>query len=374
MKTSLLALGALALHSSVASPLHSTRAAATTWMGTNLYYLQGLSETDQDSYINTLADYGVKVVRVWANAQPGNGECVKGSKSATSVPAFETSIGTYNYATLDALDLVINKLAQKGMKVVISPHDGNSLIGDYRKDVYYDNWGADGFYTNSDARSAYKNRIDAMVNYQGKTSGKVWKDWTDAILAFDLQNEPMCADTSLCQNNDKAGWLCDIALAMRISLGGENPIKIATGSVGGDASNNCITISAATNCGQIDIIAAHKYAGPQSSNGGQWSNSASSWLSASNGKLVFIEEWGANSALASQSSDLPAQAADIDAGGIPNLYWQFLPPQNSACPYDPKNDDGDHFGVYVGGDVDIKSAVQKANSATAKQDWSAIVP
>ncbi|KAI0165891.1 glycoside hydrolase family 5 protein [Xylariaceae sp. FL1272] len=365
MKTSILALSALALRGAVA---------ATTWMGTNLYYLQGLSEEDQNSYIDTLADYGVKVVRLWANRQPGNSEL---SNIRLVIPFLATSIGAYNYETLDALDLVISKLAQKGMKVVISPHDGNSLIhGDYRADIYESTWPNGAFYTDSDARTAYKNRIDAIVNYQGATSGQVWKNWTDAILAFDLQNEPMCAFTSLCTDNDQAGWLCDIALAMRLSLGGDNPIKIATGSVGGDASNECITISAATSYIVLTplYIAAHKYGGPQSTSSGQWSNSAASWLSASNGKLVFVEEWGANSALASQSSDFPAQADDIDAGGIPNLYWQFLPPQNSACPYDPVNDNDDHFGIYVNGDVDLKSAVQKANSATAKQDWSAIVP
>jgi mannan endo-1,4-beta-mannosidase len=56
-----------------------------------------------------------------------------------------------------------------------------------KRDIYYKNWGAQGFYSNGDARNAYKRRISAMVNYQGKYSGKVWKNWTDAILAFDLQ-------------------------------------------------------------------------------------------------------------------------------------------------------------------------------------------
>ncbi|KAI8626914.1 glycoside hydrolase family 5 protein [Xylariaceae sp. FL1651] len=353
MKAFLLSLGALALSSVSASPVNSVQQSAKSWMGTNLYYLQGLSDSDQNTYINDIANYGVKVVRVWANSQAGGGACEKGSKIEKAVPAFETT---------------------KGIKVVISPYDGNSLIGDYRKDVYYNTWGTSGFYSNGDARNAYKNRIKAMVNYKGKYSGKVWKDWTDAILAFDLQNEPMCADTSLCTNNDKAGWLCDIALAMRVALGGQNPIKIASGGVGGDESHGCTTIGAATGCGQIDVIAAHKYAGNEASNPDQWSNNAAAWLSKANGKLVFVEEWGVDAAAAYQPDEFKAQAADINSFGIPNLYWQFLPPQNSACPYDPKTDSGDHFGIFVGGAADIASVVSQTNNANAKQDWSAIIP
>lgn len=235
-----------------------------------------------------------------------------------------------------------------------------------------------------------------MVNYKGKYSGKLWKEWTDGILAFDLQvrtyfplsvsvlliqnpsfsqqNEPMCADTTLCKNNDEAKWLCDIALAMRISLGGQNPIKIASGGIGGDESHGCTTIQAATSCGQIDIIAAHKYAGLQANNPVQWSGNIASWLSKSNGKLVFIEEWGVDAARSYQPDEFKAQAADINVGGVPNLYWQFLAPQNSACPYDPKTDSGDHFGIFVKGAADIGGVVAKANAATAKQDWSRIVP
>lgn len=125
MRTYLFSVCALALSSSAL--------AAKSWMGTNLYYLQGLSDADQDAYINTISSYGVKVVRVWANGQSGGGSCQKGSKIEKYVPPFETTIGQYNWATLDALDLVMNKMYKKGIKVVISPHDGNSLIGDYRK-------------------------------------------------------------------------------------------------------------------------------------------------------------------------------------------------------------------------------------------------
>ena len=102
-----------------------------SWAGTNLYFIQGLSDSDQDAYISKLASYNTKVVRVWVNGQSKG--CVKGSNIVQDIPALETTLGQYNDVTLDALDKVLVKLAAKNIKAVISPHDANSLIGDYRK-------------------------------------------------------------------------------------------------------------------------------------------------------------------------------------------------------------------------------------------------
>lgn len=95
-----------------------------SWAGSNLYFLQGLSDADQTAYINTLASDGAKVLRLWVNAQK-SGACDKQSKIVNSVPALETTIGRYNNATLDALDKVLVKMAAKGIKALISPHDAN---------------------------------------------------------------------------------------------------------------------------------------------------------------------------------------------------------------------------------------------------------
>lgn len=103
-----------------------------SWMGANSYYLQGLSDSDQDAYISQMAKDGAKVVRLWVNAQTA-GSCAKGSMIATTVPALEDTIGQYNNETLDTLDAVMVKLNKNGIKALLSPHDGNSLLGDYRK-------------------------------------------------------------------------------------------------------------------------------------------------------------------------------------------------------------------------------------------------
>lgn len=132
MKTAI-ALALLAAITRSAFSLVLRRGNSTSWMGTNLYYLQGLSDSDQDAYIGQMAEDGAKVVRVWVSSQtPG---CQKGSRIAVTVPPLESTIGQYNDETLDALDKVIVKLSHHGIKVLISPHDANSLLGDYRKCV-----------------------------------------------------------------------------------------------------------------------------------------------------------------------------------------------------------------------------------------------
>jgi mannan endo-1,4-beta-mannosidase len=88
-----------------------------------------MSDTDQDAYLRQLSQDGIKVVRVWVNAQPGGGACVKGSISVSYVPDFETTLGRYNYQTLDLLDKTLVKIGSYGMKALISPHDGNMLQG-----------------------------------------------------------------------------------------------------------------------------------------------------------------------------------------------------------------------------------------------------
>ncbi|XXG96871.1 hypothetical protein Hte_003162 [Hypoxylon texense] len=377
MKASLLlGLSALALPSAYGSSLSQNEArqsGSKSFMGTNLYFLPGMSDQDQDSYINDLANYGAKVVRVWVNQQSGDGHCEKGSKLSVKVPQLETTIGTYNDETLDAVDKVVNKLAQKGIKSIISPHDANSLLGDYRKDVYSDKWGKTKFYTSQDAFDAYDKRVDHILKYKGAHSGKVWKEWSDAIMAFDLQNEPMSPDTSVCKNDDPQGWLCGRAKHMRATLGADNPIRIATGGVGGDISHGCAFARAATRCAEVDLVAVHRYGGRQASSPGQWSSGAGQWVDQAGGKLVFVEEWGVDTGSSDPETELPAQAGDLNKVGMPNLYWQFLPKQSGGCSYNPKSDSGDKFGIFVEGDTDIASVVKGASSADAIQDWSKIM-
>lgn len=345
----------------------SVHAASQSFFGTNLYYLQGLPDAKQDDYINTMASQGIKVIRVWVNSQ-GQG-CQKGSYLTQAVPAFETTIRSYNYQTLDALDKVINKIAKAGMKVVISPHDGNSLIGDYRKDAYYNKYGGGYFYEQQAAFDDYDARLSAILNYKGKYSGQVWKNWNSAILSFNLQNEPMSVDNhKACKAGDPHGWACGRARHLRSELGADNPILVSTGALGGDFSWGCTFLEAATTCDAIDVISVHRYAGFP----GHWSSAAPSWIQQSNGKLVYLEEWGIDTSENDIGSAFTSDTNDLNSFAMPNLYWQILPPKDDQCSdYDPANDDGDKFGIFMDGPAKIGNAASGAIRGQAKQDWSA---
>lgn len=55
------------------------------------------------------------------------------------------------------------------------------------RDAYYDRWGPGSFYTQQEAFNAYDARLSYILNYKGKYSGMVWKNWPQAIFSFNLQ-------------------------------------------------------------------------------------------------------------------------------------------------------------------------------------------
>lgn len=55
------------------------------------------------------------------------------------------------------------------------------------RDAYYDRWGPGSFYTQQEAFKAYDARLSYILNYKGKYSGQVWKNWPQAIFSFNLQ-------------------------------------------------------------------------------------------------------------------------------------------------------------------------------------------
>ena len=57
-------------------------------------------------------------------------------------------------------------------------------------DPYCDAWGPGYFYEKQEAFAQYDKRLSFILNYVSPSSGKPWKKWHEAIMAFDLQNEP----------------------------------------------------------------------------------------------------------------------------------------------------------------------------------------
>ncbi|KAM0080939.1 hypothetical protein ACKRZS_006901 [Fusarium odoratissimum] len=340
-----------------------TEAKSGSWSGTNNYFLQGMSDSAQDAYIQTLSSYDTKVVRLWVN-QASKG-CQKGSQIVRDIPQLETTIGQYNKVTLDEIDKLLVKLSDKNIKAIISPHDANSLIGDYRKDAYWARWGSGYFYEKQDAFDAYDARLSYILNYKGTYSGKVWKNWPTAIFSFNLQNEPMTPGPSNCKNGDPSGWACGRATFMR-NAGLDSHILISTGGLGGDFSHGCTFLPAVTQCKAIDAISVHRYASVP----GMWSANLPNWLNQANGKKVYLEEWGVDSQQYDQKSVFVSEVNDMNSAGLPNMYWQLLPPSSGGCSYNPKNDAGDPFGIYTNSGVNLAGPINGATSSGAAQDWT----
>ncbi|KAI1199238.1 glycoside hydrolase [Nemania serpens] len=349
-----------------------SRANSPSWAGSNNYFLIGLSESQQNEWIDNIASAGAKVIRLWVNSQDA-GSCQKGSTTAKTIQPLESSIGVYNDAVLDAIDSVLVKLAAKNIKAIISPHDAANQFLSGSSDPYWNRYGSGYFYEQQAAFDDYDARLSHVLNYKGKTSGQVWKNWSKAIMAFDLQNEPMSTKVSECQTDAGAKWVCGRAQHMRTVLGATNPIKISSGGIGGDVSKNCNFMSAAVTCGQLDMIAIHRYAGNLASNPGEWSKSAAGYVSSAKGKLVYVEEWGVKQyqGAADAAVEYPAQANDMNKAGLPWLYWQIVP--TKRCNYDPKNDQGDSFSIFMGSGVDIASAMKGATQVSGLQDWKGIL-
>lgn len=291
--------------------LSAFASASHSWAASSLYFLHGLSSSDQDYYIDTLASFGAKVIRLWVTGLDTG--CVKGSNVVTSVPDFETTIGTYNYATLEAIDGVLAKMAAKGMKAIISPHDGNDIHGSGVSgngcDIYCETYGTS-FYSNSNAQAQYDARIKAILSYKSPSSGKVWGNWPEAILMFDTENEPF-QFTSDGSEDDPSGWLCGRANNFKKYLSSSD-IKVATGGIGGDQSHGYNMLPAALQCSSIDAMSIHAYVGEAST----WGNILPGWLTTaeSYGKLLYVEEWGVAT---SYPSDFNDQAAALNAQKIP---------------------------------------------------------
>jgi len=181
------------------------------------------------------------------------------------------------------------------------------------------------------------------------------------------QNEPMTASASLtyCQNGDTAGWSCGRATHIRNS-GLSSNILVSTGGLGGDISHGCTFKPAVVNCAAIDAISVHRYASVP----GQWAANEASWVKEANGKKVFLEEWGIDSSKYSQANTFASEVGTMNQAGLPHVYWQILPPANGGCSYDPKNDSGDHFGIFTNSGVNLAGPLNGATAVNAAQDWT----
>ncbi|KAF2657585.1 glycoside hydrolase family 5 protein [Lophiostoma macrostomum CBS 122681] len=358
---------ALALPGSQSAVL--PRGSSKSWAGSNEYFLHALPASDQQTYVETLAGWGVKVLRLWVtNVSSG---CLKGSTDVLSIPPLESTVGTYDTTVLDALDATLSLLHDNGIKAIISPHNANSLTGSAGCDAYCEKYGdAPTVYSSADAKQDYDNRLNAILEYTSPSFGKQWKDLDDVILAFDLQNEPLIEQTDLLTGNDPDDWLCGRAGALKSSLGSSG-IQVATGGIGG--SDYCCDhefnlLQKALDCDAIDILSVHGYMG-KASDWAYFITGDQSVLTQANAanKLVMVEEWGVST---DDQDNFDTQVKVFNDAGIPWLYWQVVPGLDASQEGAPSDCGYDTFEIGLNSSKgDVKSAVAAANAATANQSW-----
>ncbi|TVY20786.1 Mannan endo-1,4-beta-mannosidase 1 [Lachnellula arida] len=359
------------------------RNSSNSWAGSDNYYLHALGSDDQTTYINALKGFGAKVVRLWVTGVDDG--CTK-SSSTHSVPAYESTIGDYQTSTLAALDSVLSQLHTAGIKAIISPHDANLLppagssTGYNGIDIYGQTYGSsDAFYSSVDAKAQYDARLASILNYQSPAFGKAWKDLSEVIMAFDLQNEPMVASDDKLGSNDPDDWLCGRAGNMKKILG-SSAVKIATGGIGGSeySGHEYNTIDKALQCSAIDILSLHGYMTQAS----QWAAYVPKLAdqAAAQGKKVMVEEWGVGTG--SSYDSIAKQAAVFNDAGVPWLYWMVIPGKSidqtcngeTCCHQGLSTDQSEAFEVGISSSrADFKTLFGNANAAAALQDWTGIV-
>lgn len=179
----------------------------------------------------------------------------------------------------------------------------------------------------------------------------------------------MTPGPSNCGNNDPYGWACGRARKLRSLLGSNANTLVSTGGLGGDISHGCTFNTAVTQCDAVDAISIHRYASVP----GRWSSSTSGWISQSNGKKVYLEEWGIDSTKYDQKSNFVSEVNDMNSVGLPSMYWQILPPATSSCSYSPNKDGGDPFGIFYNSGTNFAGPMNGATGVTAAQDWTGSV-
>lgn len=346
--------------------------AANSFAGSNLYYAAGLYENDRTTLLEGLQSAGMKVLRVWLDGQSS-------SQKGTNINTFpdleplkicDGDASCYDDTVLERLDDFMVAAHSYGIKLLIDMHSYNALAAG---DVYGRAYNKEGFYTNSDAQSAFDQRLIHVVNHVHTTLGKPWKELSDYIFGFEAENEAMIGDgQSFVQDNQ--GWQCDRAGTIKGQLGDNSGILILTGGESWMAESVQPDF---LKCDALDVISIHAYSP------GDLSTSAIQTYvkqAQSAGKKLILEEWGAcyydtsnndcpsGSVLSSstRNANIKNWADNISAAGLPWLYWQVLP---NADPHYSTD-----YEIGLVNDASwstLKSAAQAALQAEAAFDFSA---
>ncbi|KXN87162.1 Transcription elongation factor SPT5 [Leucoagaricus sp. SymC.cos] len=328
--------------------IYAPFAAANDFAGANSYFLWALSASDRAQVLDAMKAADMKrwfslpernenithkglVLRIFiARIAAG----AKGS-SAVGVPDLESVVvGQYDDTILNKIDQLAVEAHARDIKLVIAMHDRYAL-GCWDTDAYVAKYNlpvtncngvpdSSTFYTNSNAIADYDNRLRHILNFQSPNFGVPWKQLSDAIFAFEIENEGMGHMNQVAPN-----WWCDRANTIRSVLGNSGT-QISTG--GGTDLPTSLQ-SQFWSCANLQIIALHDY--NLDTNYVASHVDAAKPLAINSGKRMLYEEFGALGG--SKQSQIQSITNWLMATGVPWMYWEIMKPGQGSNDYEHRH-------------------------------------
>ena len=205
------------------------------FVGSNAYYLVPAATWGATNYTDetmTMAQsLGFTVFRAWGFFDdPGQ------------ATALQSGPGVYNEASFRAMDYVLYKADQAGVRLLISLVN---YWGDFGGMPQYVRWcspgsSTDAFYTNASCRQLYKNYVSHLVNRVNTYNGRLYRN-DPTIFAWELANEPRSGDRT---GQLVRGWIAEMAAYIKsidsnhMVTTGEEGFDLTTAGYNSGAYNN----------------------------------------------------------------------------------------------------------------------------------------
>ncbi|KAH8918707.1 glycoside hydrolase family 5 protein [Atractiella rhizophila] len=299
------------------------------FFGVNSYYLYSIEQSDRIQILDELKDLGATTLRIFITSiYAGN----KGSNNQAANDVEHNGVGKYDDHILVMVDKLMVEASARGIKLIIALGDRYAL-GFWSTDSYATKYGivspgssgdqrvadASPFYTSKSAINSYDARIEHILSHQNELMGnKPWSELSEAIFAFEPQNEPMGH-----MDQVSTDWVCDRAKTIKKL----SNIPVTTG---GGITTQLSLGDWAFNCDAFDIVSVHDY--------GTDVDSTVSALKAGQqrafkaGKILLFEEWGAMGG--NKAGTIESFATKLKANDIPFMYWEVTKPGKGAADFE----------------------------------------
>jgi len=190
--------------------------------GTNSYYQmihrRGTDRAGVNEVLDEMAARGMTVVRTWAfQDDASRSDCLQ-CAPARQLRANERPIQFINEATFRGLDEFLEKARTLRLRVVLALTNHWSDFGGMRRYVL---WrfgntveGVYAFYNDPVIREWFREYTTLIVNRRNTVNGRIYRD-DPTILAWELANEPRCADPMCATDNSLDEWIAEMSCLIK---------------------------------------------------------------------------------------------------------------------------------------------------------------